>query len=314
MMRDSKIIGRRTRRPSPEAYGNEVVLLTSYTYDSDQSGRLSGECRLTLRCTVLTVPGAFSMAFVQASARQSSAGRPRRMTARISSRPSWIALETPGASSSRRRARLLAQEPLGLGRVALIPGLAQGLADARHQALVQPVCDVASLVHLATLDQSRVSEAPPDRLGERLGAVDDVEPRALGIETAIDQVVEQGLHRGRVLPPALGQTQHVFLAARIDANRRHHHVIADMKPVDPHHQKIQFVQRARQPGLQLRSRQRHEAARDRRLGTPVLRRRRQVTARVRRQTHRTAILAGRDTQHHQVHRPGVQQFGVGQRI
>ena len=131
-------------------------------------------------------------------------------------------------------------------------------------------------------------EAPPDRLGERLGAVDDVEPGALGIETALDQVVEQGPHRGPVLPRALGQARHVFLAARIDAARRRHHVIADMKPVRPHYQKIQFVQQARQPGLQLRPRQRHEAARDRRLGTPVPRRRRQATARVRRQTHRAS--------------------------
>ena len=163
----------------------------------------------------------------------------------------------------------IAQEPLGLVRVALVPGLAQGLADARVQALVQPVCDVAPLVHLATLDQRRMPEAPPDRLGERLGAVDDVEPGALGIEAAIDQVVEQGLHRGRVLRRALGQAQHVLLAARVDTDRRHHHVIADMKPVDLDDQKIQFLQPARQPSLQLRPRQGHEAARDRRLRTPV---------------------------------------------
>ena len=135
--------------------------------------------RLTLRCTVLTVPGAFSMAFVQASARRRSAGRPRRMTARIFVAALQDGLGDPG-SVQFQAAGEIAQEPLGLGRVALIPGLAQGLADARVQALVQPICDVASLVHLATLNQGRVPEAPP----ERLGAVDDVEPGALGIETS----------------------------------------------------------------------------------------------------------------------------------
>ena len=102
----------------------------------------------------------------------------------------------------------------------------------------------------------------------------------------------------------------VLLAARVDTDRRHHHVIADMKPVDLDDQKIQFLQPARQPSLQLRPRQGHEAARDRRLRTPVPRRRRQIAARVRRQTHRAAILAGRDVHHHQVHRPGVRQLGI----
>ena len=58
------------------------------------------------------------------------------------------------------------------------------------EALVQPVRDVAPLVHLAALEGRRPPEGPPDRLRERLGAVDDVEPRPFGIETALDQVVD----------------------------------------------------------------------------------------------------------------------------
>ena len=94
----------------------------------------------------------------------------------------------------------------------------------------------------------------------------------------------------------------------------HHHVIADMEPVDLEHHEIEIVERARQPGLQLASRQRHETARDRRLGGRIARRRRQIAARLRRPANRAAILAGRDVDHHQVRRPGSQEFGLRQQL
>ena len=84
--------------------------------------------RLTLRCTVLTVPSAFSIALVQASARRSSGGRPRRMTVR----PSRMVAETPGASCSRRRARLLVR--LQAGRT--YSALARRILGERVQSVV----------------------------------------------------------------------------------------------------------------------------------------------------------------------------------
>src|ERR1700684_3531646 len=62
--------------------------------------------RFTLLVTRRTVPIMFSMMLVQASERRSSAGRPSLLTVRISSNPSRRLFETPGASRSRRRARL----------------------------------------------------------------------------------------------------------------------------------------------------------------------------------------------------------------
>src|ERR1700722_8408294 len=62
--------------------------------------------RFTLRVTRRTVPIIFSMMLVQASERRNSAGRPSLLTVRISSNPSRILFETPGASRSKRWARL----------------------------------------------------------------------------------------------------------------------------------------------------------------------------------------------------------------
>ena len=62
--------------------------------------------RFTLRVTRRTVPIMFSMMLVQASERRSSAGRPSLLTVSISSNPSRMLFETPGASRSRRWARL----------------------------------------------------------------------------------------------------------------------------------------------------------------------------------------------------------------
>ena len=56
---------------------------------------------MTLRVTWRTVPSAFSTMLVQASERRSSCGRPRRMTVRISSSPSRMLPETPGALRQR---------------------------------------------------------------------------------------------------------------------------------------------------------------------------------------------------------------------
>ena len=87
----------------PESY--DAALIRRVMLAHLERGSRS-RARVTFRCTVRTVPIAFSMALVQASERRSCGGRPSRITVRISSRPSRIEPETPGASCSRRRARL----------------------------------------------------------------------------------------------------------------------------------------------------------------------------------------------------------------
>src|SRR5437899_2840271 len=81
-----------------------------------QRKAIEADCqRFTFRLTWRTVPIIFSMMLVQASDRRSSVGRPRRLTVRISSNPSRMLLETPGASCSRRRARLRMRRPFAPG-------------------------------------------------------------------------------------------------------------------------------------------------------------------------------------------------------
>src|ERR1700716_2824629 len=53
--------------------------------------------RFTLRVTRRKVPIIFSMMWVQASERRNSVGRPSLLTVRISSNPSRMLFETPGA-------------------------------------------------------------------------------------------------------------------------------------------------------------------------------------------------------------------------
>ena len=113
--------------------------------------------------------------------------------------PGRVLLQAPGE---------IADETLGLLRIVQLPGLAQRLLDAGLEVLGQAFGDVAALVDLAALDQGRGSEGLSDRLGERLGAVDDEEPGDLGIEPPVDQVVDQGLDGGAVLrgPSAIART------------------------------------------------------------------------------------------------------------
>src|SRR5450432_2738479 len=85
--------------------------------------------RFTLRVTRRTVPIIFSMMLVQASERRNSAGRPSLLTVRISSNPSRMLFETPGASRSRRSLGEIADQLLRLRRIVEFPGLAQRTPD-----------------------------------------------------------------------------------------------------------------------------------------------------------------------------------------
>src|ERR1700722_15670161 len=72
------------------------------------------------------------------------------------------------------------------------------------------------IMDLAALDRRVASEAAPDRLGERLRAVDDEQTRHRWIEAALDQVVDQCLHHSAVLGCPFHQPERVLEALAID--------------------------------------------------------------------------------------------------
>src|SRR5258705_7025665 len=162
--------------------------------------------RFTLRVTRRTVPIIFSMMLVQASERRNSAGKPSLLTVRISSNPSRMLFETPGASRSRRWARL---------RISFSAFAASSSSQAWRNARRTEACragDRRSMMFRALWIWQRwigvwPPEAAPDRLGERLRAVDDKQTRHRWIEAPLDQVVDQCLHHGAVLGCPLHQSE-----------------------------------------------------------------------------------------------------------
>jgi len=56
------------------------------------------------------------------------------------------------------------------------------------QRLWQPLCHVASLMNLATLDWCVGTEGPTNDLAQRLGTVDDEQPADLWVEPAFDDI------------------------------------------------------------------------------------------------------------------------------
>src|SRR5260370_14753806 len=96
----------------------------------------------------------------------------------------------------------------------------------------------------------------PDRLGERLRAVDDEQTRHRWIEAPLDQVVDQCLHHSTVLSCPLHQSKRVLDALAIDPERSHQHeMLTDVDAVDLHHHYIEAGQIPTHPFLHARSRQ-----------------------------------------------------------
>ena len=159
-------------------------------------------------------------------------------------------------------------------------------------------------VDLAALDRRVPPEGPPDRLGQRLGAVHDEQPAHARVEAAPNQVIEQGLHHRRVLGGALHQAERVLRPLAVDADRgQEDQVLADMNAVDLHGQEVEPGQVPRHPGRHPLRRQRHEAPRGRRPRHPRARSRRHVALG---QPHRPAEAARRHPDHHQVQRPAAE--------
>src|SRR3979490_1925482 len=105
---------------------------------------------------------------------------------------------------------------------------------------------------LAALDRRVAPEAAPDRLGERLRAVDDEQTRHRWIEAALDQVVDQRLHHGAVLGCPFHQPERVLEALAIYSERCHQHeMLTDVDAVDLHHHDVEPGQIGAHPFLKV---------------------------------------------------------------
>ena len=144
----------------------------------------------------------------------------------------------------------VADQLFGLVGVVQFPSLAQGLAHAGVKGLGKTLGDVAGLVHLTPLDRGVATEGVADRLGQRLGAVDDEQAADRRVEAAPNQVVEQGLHHGSVLRRPLDHAERMFSAVPVDADcGQQHQVFLDVDAVDLDDQQVQLGQVGRHPFL-----------------------------------------------------------------
>ena len=140
------------------------------------------------------------------------------------------------------------------------------VALSRVHRFGQPLQNVARLVNLATLDRRIASKGAADRLGQRLRAIDDEQASHGWIESTLDEIVDERLHRRRVFGRALDEAERMFVAVRVDPDRRdEEHIFVDVNAVDLDRQQIQVVKPGFHPRLHARRRQRHEAAGGRRL-------------------------------------------------
>ena len=148
------------------------------------------------------------------------------------------------------------------------------------QGLGEALGDVASLVNLAALDRGVAAEGLADRLGQRLGSIDDEEAADRRVEASADQVIQEGLHHGGILGCPFDHAQRVFVAGTVDANRAHQQqFVIHVHSVDLDDQQIQFGQIGCHPFRHALRRQRHEPARYRRFGHARTLGRRNITCR-----------------------------------
>src|SRR5208337_2205161 len=185
------------------------------------------------------------------------------------------------------------------------PGLPQ---DAPHRSVHrfgQPLQNVARLVNLATLDRRIASKRAADRLGQRLRAIDDEQTSHRRIKSTLDEIVDERLHGRRIFGRALDEAERMFVAVRVDADRRDEkHILIHVNAVNLDRQQIEIVEPAFHPRLHARRRQRHEAAGGRRLRQSRSVGRRNVSPG---QPDRTLETPRRDVDQHLIHRPFAEQ-------
>jgi hypothetical protein len=70
------------------------------------------------------------------------------------------------------------------------------------------------------------------RLVQCLGSVDHDYHRTVGIQSALNQIGEQGPHPRSILGRALAQSQYVLGPALINAHRRQYHMLGEVHAID----------------------------------------------------------------------------------
>jgi hypothetical protein len=154
----------------------------------------------------------------------------------------------------------LLEAALGERRVRQAVCLGEHTPHARPHRLGEVLEDVAPLVDLAALDARCGPARVADRLAQAGAPVDDEESGLVEVEPALAQVGEQCLTDGRVLGRALAQREDVLLALQIHAQREQDDAVAEVQTVDEDGPDGEILQRPREPGGELRARERHEAA------------------------------------------------------
>ena len=213
-----------------------------------------------------------------------------------------------------RRRDQVAQEPLGLVCVVLVPGLTERLLDARTQMLGQALDDVTALVDLAALDGGGHTEGVSDRWKPTL--LSAFAPSTMNIAAAAsDRAPWRGDCRSRpgsttvfsVAPSTDGQDMLVADADRSRSPRIKDTTVADMPDRDLDDTAGRVEIRASQPFIFLRDSATKAPGNGLGLRGAVATRFRQVALG---QTDRAVVLAGRHVQHHQVERPLEQQVAI----
>ena len=94
----------------------------------------------------------------------------------------------------------------------------------------------------AALNDAVLAESGRDRRSDGLAAVDDEQPRLLGVQAPLDQIAEQGVTHGLVLGAALPQTQWVLAPLGVDAQSDHDAVLGDQDAVDEDGQQVELTE------------------------------------------------------------------------
>src|SRR5450755_54046 len=128
--------------------------------------------------------------------------------------------------------------------VAQRPRAADPDEDLRPVALGQQVTDIPLLVAMTPMHERVLAEHVPDRLAQRLAAVDHEQDRLLRVEAAVDEVGEQHGHQRRVLRRAFPQPERDLHALSADPERDDVRALSDLEPVEHHHRQARVIQPA----------------------------------------------------------------------
>ena len=113
----------------------------------------------------------------------------------------------------------VADQTLGFHGIVLFPGLTKSPANTGMKLRRKPVQDIPGLVDLTALNGDVGAEGAADGLAQRLGAIHHEEPADIGVEVAVNEVVEKRLDHLGVFGRALHHTQWMLLAVDVDAHR-----------------------------------------------------------------------------------------------